>query len=273
MAFGGETAESYYDEGLTASMKGDLKRAEACFKKALQLDSGFLAARHQLGKCFLRMGHGKEAIELLNQVVRQRPSQMAPRIDLGYSLLGQGYEDEARQVFNDVINADYTNARAYMGLAHISFRRTQWREAIGYARAALEHGGSHFAAQFLLGRAASNAGDNQAAAEALENADTLMEKSLEVKPNNPEGYFLRGEVAYFRKHYGDALEHYDEALQHAESGRYYSAYGESFTRLDILGKKGLCYQALDRNERAREMGDAIVKEDPDHPIGKALKDL
>ena len=38
MAFGGENAESYYDEGLTALMKGDVAHAEEYFTRAIQMD-------------------------------------------------------------------------------------------------------------------------------------------------------------------------------------------------------------------------------------------
>ncbi|HNT87522.1 MAG TPA: tetratricopeptide repeat protein, partial [Candidatus Hydrogenedentes bacterium] len=61
MAFGGESAESYYDEGLTAAMKGDVEQAIALFKQAVQLDSSFLAAFHQLARCYLRTGQSEKA--------------------------------------------------------------------------------------------------------------------------------------------------------------------------------------------------------------------
>ena len=44
MVFGGETADSYYDEGVTASMKGDVAQAVRHFKKALGMTPGRFAA-------------------------------------------------------------------------------------------------------------------------------------------------------------------------------------------------------------------------------------
>ncbi|MCH7909739.1 MAG: hypothetical protein IIB38_08995, partial [Candidatus Hydrogenedentes bacterium] len=61
MAFGGETADSYYDEGLTASIHGDLAAAASHFEKAIHLDNSMGPAYHQLGKCYTRMGRSKAA--------------------------------------------------------------------------------------------------------------------------------------------------------------------------------------------------------------------
>ncbi len=44
MAFGGDDAESYYDEGLTASMRGDLVRAVQNFEKTIHLYNTMAAA-------------------------------------------------------------------------------------------------------------------------------------------------------------------------------------------------------------------------------------
>ena len=49
MLFGGETAQSYYEEGLTAAMKGDLPLALARFRRALELDVQLHNARYQIG--------------------------------------------------------------------------------------------------------------------------------------------------------------------------------------------------------------------------------
>ena len=65
-AFGGDNAESYYDDGLTASMKGDLERAITCFEKAIHLDRSLAAAYHQIAKCYLRLGLGRRAVDDLH---------------------------------------------------------------------------------------------------------------------------------------------------------------------------------------------------------------
>ena len=70
MLFGGENAESYYDEGLTAAMKGDFEKAVAHFQKATTLDGAFAAAWYQLGRCWLRLGRVPEAVSQVLPVER-----------------------------------------------------------------------------------------------------------------------------------------------------------------------------------------------------------
>ena len=138
---------------------------------------------------------------------------------------------------------------------------------------AIELGGTNFAALFILGKAGMVSEDPSLALESLDRADKLLEKSLELNPDQVEGYYLRGEVAYARKQYSSALEQYRAADAKAQQGAYYSAFGENFRSIDILAKMGLCYRQLDRIDRAKELGAEILAIDPEHKIGKALSAL
>ena len=97
MAFGGDNAESYYDDGVTASMKGDLKRAAKCFEQAIKKDASFIVAYHQLGKCYLRMGATPQAVSLLQRVVNHMPSKAPFRLDLGQAYLAAGDLPHAKE--------------------------------------------------------------------------------------------------------------------------------------------------------------------------------
>lgn len=273
MAFGGDNAESYYDEGLTASMKGDMARAVQCFERAIRLDNSFSAAYHQLGKAYLRVGDTERAVDLLLQVVSRRPDQIPPKLDLGHAYLSLNRTAEAREQFDGILAVDPLNARALLGLAHVSFSEANWRAAMERARTVLESGGKNFSALFLLGRAAKLAGDAQLAQSTLESADKLLEKSIELNPDQPEGHFLRGEVFYFREQFSSAMENYraaDDRTDAKNPDRVYSAFGENFTQLDILAKLGLCYQRLGKPERAHELGEKILARNPNHKIGRSL---
>jgi len=278
MAFGGENAESYYDEGLTAFMKGDVDAAARFFVRAIQLDRSMLAAHHQLGKCYVRMGQPQRAVEILGQVVVQKPGLIAARLDLGQALLAQGLADDqalqrARKQFSHVLAIDPHNARAHLGMAQVCFQEGNWDGAVTLSQGARAHGGASFAVLFLLGRAAKLAGNAVLSGESLKEAQALIEKSVEMAPDAPEGHYLRGEVSFAQARFGSALEHYRSAQDRVEGKRHYSAFGESFTRLDILVKRGLCHQRLGDVEAAAAVGRQILSAHPQHKVGKALSDL
>ncbi len=270
MVFGGENAESYYDEGLTASMKGDLTQAIAHFEHALKLDPGMHVAMHQLGRCYQRLGEMQRAARILHQVISAKPDLVPARVDYGFVALELGEVARARQVFSEVASARPGNTRAQLGLAACAFHEGQWQAAVELAQASINLGGTSFSAFYLLGRAAGLAGDIGLSAEALARAEKVIEKSIETSPDAPEGYFLRGEVLFAQENYGKALENYTDAMRRGEMGRNYTAFGEQFTLVDMLSKRGLCQVKLGDAEGARKTGEAILKLDPEHKLAKTF---
>lgn len=273
MPFGGETAESYYDEGLTALIKGDAKGAAEHFMKAIQLDSSMLAAHHQLGKCYLRLGRPQQAVEVLSRVISRKPQLYHARLDLGYALLQVNEVEQARNQFQQVLGLQPTNARAHLGMAQAAFNEGHWEAAMSMAQAARVYGGPNFAVLYMLGRAAKLAKNDLLAEDALKEAQALIEKSVELSPNMPEGYYLRGELLFTREQFALALEQFAAAESRAEPSRVYSAFGETFTRVDILAKRALCLQRLGDIANARALGKQILEQDPEHKLGQALAKL
>jgi tetratricopeptide (TPR) repeat protein len=268
--FGGDNAESFYDEGLTASLMGDVSRAAEQFESAVRLDTSMASAYHQLGKCYARLGKTKKAIKLLEQVSRKRPKLVAARIDLANALVQGGYTDYARQHFQYVIDHDTTNNKALLGLASVEFTDGQWDAALTYAQNAQNDGGANFSTLFMLGRVAKLTGHTQLSEESLIKADKLIEKYHEMNETKPEGTYLLGEIAFLREDYARALENFRKAEDRVKPDYLYVAYGENFGIVDILAKQGLCYQRLENTDRAKEIGERIQKLDAEHPIRKAL---
>lgn len=273
MAFGGENAESYYDEGLTAFIKGDVDAALGFLKRALELDPDLLAARHQLGRCYLRLGQPGLAVDYLQQVLTRRPDLVPARLDLGTALLQQGRADESRRQFSQVLTLQAQNARAQLGLAQAAFQEGNWPSAVALAQTARGQGAASFAVLLLLGRAAKLAGNEPVAQDALKEAEGLIEKSVEMSPDQPEGYFLRGEVYFTLERFSSAMEQYRAAQDRAESGRHYAAFGESFTLADLIVKRGLCMQRLGNLEGARELGRQAFALAPHNKLAQALAEL
>lgn len=273
MAFGGDNAEDTYDQGLTALMKGDVRRAVKLFVRVIDLDRSMVAAYHQLGRCYIRMGEPQRATEVLSQVVQKKPDLLPARLDLGQALLHQGATDRAREQFMHVLEKRPDNGKAHMGMAQACFSEGNWEGAVSLAQTARAHLGANFSVMFLLGRAAKLAGNAIMAEEALNEAAGLIAKSVEGEPEGPEGHFLRGEVCFVQERYAAAIDHYRAAEDRADPARSYAAFGEGFSRVDIMVKRALCYQRMGNLDGARELARQVLAVQPEHKLARSLSQL
>ena len=270
MVFGGDTADSYYDEGVTAAMRGDVEQAIQHFNRTITLDDSYLAAYHQLGRCYTRLGKLQDAIDLFVRVIKEKPHQIPIRIDLGNALMEMGKFREARQVFDEVLQVKPANQRAQLGLAHCAFNQGQWEESMQLAQAATLMGQPLFSTLYLLGRAALMGGHHVIAEQALGEAMRQVDQMVETSPEHPEGYYLRGEILMMHHKYAEARDALDAAENRAKPHVQYSAYGEHFSLLDILNRLGVCYGHLGANEKAAAIGQRILILDPENKGGKKL---
>lgn len=270
MAFGGETADSYYDEGVTASMKGDVASAIRHFEKALQLDPYHVASCHQLGRCHQRRGDLRAAIECFYRAIKARPNPIPPRLDLGFALLEGHNEPKAAEVFNDVLRMKPGTARALLGLGTCAFERGEWDLALTFATQALGSGGSNFATLYLQARAAQLVGLFNVAQEAFDQADALLERSIESNPELPEPYYLRGELFFARNNFAVALAAFGEAQSRIAPGAHYYSFGEHFEEADLLERRGMCMLRLDRHADAASFAPQILALRPKSRIAKLL---
>lgn len=272
MVLSGGSAESHYDEGLTASMRGDLSEAVDHFRMAIGLDKSLSSAYHQLGKCYARAGKHEKAVEVLREVVKNRPQHFVTRIDLAHALGLAGHGDEARNQLQQVLALEPMHGKALLELARVEFHQGNWAEALAQAQSALLHGTSSFGALYLVGRAAKLTGDTDLAGRTFAKAGDLIEKTLDLDQQRPEGSYLQGELAFVQEKYEKAIEQYRAAEERAQPGRSYLAYGEDFTMKNILGKQGLCFQRLGQPAEARAMGERIGAIAPSDKLGKVLRE-
>lgn len=272
MPFGGETAESYYDDGLTASMRGELDQAERFFQKALELDPAYLTAKLQLAKCALRRGEPAKAENMLHGVLRQKPELTAARLDLGQALLDMDRPEEAQKLFEQALTGEPGNSRALLGVAEAAFAKGDWAQATAAAADSLQHSGPHFPALYLRGKAAMVMGNTDLAYRSLEEADAVLEASLEVNPGQAAAHYLRGEVNFAREQFRAALDHYRDAYSAAEFNRHYSAFTYHFTKIDVLARLAVCYQRLGVDDRAQDAAAEILKHDPEHALARSIRE-
>ena len=264
--------EQYLDEGITHAMKGHLEAAAESFQKALELDRGFVAAAHQLGKAYMKMGKTGHAVEILQQVVQRKPYQAGARIDLGYAYLAGGWLEEAKNAFMNGLAIESGSIKALNGLALVYFKMEDWEQVIRHARAFRQINADNFGGLFFEGIAASRLHLIAETDEALTRADEVLQEYIAMQPFQPEGHVLRGDVHSYRGSHIKALESYTEAARLAElgMGNVYSAFGIVFTGVEIFERLARTLARVERTREAMETARRILDVDPDNGIAKAL---
>jgi len=116
----------YLELGDIYFQKGNLQKAEACYRASLERDSQDIDARAHLGQCLLRAQKAAEARPLLEQVCREKPMH-----DYGHSLmayaeaLGALGETEAAVAAWQQVLESHSYARARVQLAELYLAKNQ----------------------------------------------------------------------------------------------------------------------------------------------------
>ncbi|MGC9052580.1 MAG: tetratricopeptide repeat protein, partial [Candidatus Hydrogenedens sp.] len=113
-------------------------------------------------------------------------------------------------------------------------------------------------------------GHEQEAEEHFKKAEELLEKTTEVAPEQPESYFMRGEIALVGGFYNKSYELFCEVENRMDKNREYYFYHEKFNHITVLNKQGICLKQLGRKEEAKVVGKKILQLEPENKLGKLL---
>jgi len=258
-------AEYYYDQGLTAAVRGKTDDAIESFRKAIELDDSMVPAYHQLGKVYVKCGRFDEATKWLRQAIDRRPQQAAIYVELGNAYLGSGDVDRAQDSFLSALGIEQNDIRALNGLSMIFFLLEHWDRLRAHADAVLTLSPDNFTAMFFRGCAGYRLGDFAAGEKMFDRAEAVLDELLALQPQSVEAHYLEGEIKWHRGAFGSALERFMEAERLSAPEQTYWAYGIPFTGLDVMAKLGMCYKRLSKADRAAEIAERIRTVQPDHP--------
>ncbi len=110
-----QDSEAHYNSGIALKNRGDLTAAKTEFRRAIELDPHFSAARFYLASILLAEGQPTLAIEQLKTTTR------SPAVDrlLGLAYLESGKPTQAAGLFRSAVTAQPKDAEAhyYLGIA------------------------------------------------------------------------------------------------------------------------------------------------------------
>lgn len=205
-------ATELYDDGLTAFRNDDLKKAEACLRKAIELDQKLADAYEALGVMLGRQERFAEAIGLMQQLAEIDPDSTMAHTNLSLFLMKTGkieeaenhkslatlksfkrFGDEAKErdelakkaeeekrewarrekMFQEVLEIDPEDTLANYGLGSLAVEKAEWGKARDYLERVLEADPKYSVAYLALGRAYKGLGD-------IEKARSTFDKGIAV---------------------------------------------------------------------------------------------
>jgi tetratricopeptide (TPR) repeat protein len=127
-----------FNMGTLYAMKKDWPAAETAYKKALELKPDYTDAMLALTTVYANSGRANDAVEFLNKVTAENPTEAKLLLQQGVLLYNTGKQAEAGEVFEKVKAADPANPEPYFYMATILVGQGKTPEAIASLEKYLE---------------------------------------------------------------------------------------------------------------------------------------
>ena len=216
---------------------GNQTAAEEAFRRAAQLPEGYvwpdpflveinqvrtgLAAMTDNAETWLKQGHVKQAVALMQQAVAQYPERASAWLVQGKALVLAGDASSAERALRQAIQLEPDSVAARTELGSALFAQAKYPEAEASYREALRINPKLAEAWFNLGLCLMNQRDSARSLEAFQNATRF-------KPDLTYAYIRRGQALGRLKRVPEAIEQMQHALQLSPTNQ------EAREMLDIL---------------------------------------
>jgi uncharacterized membrane protein YgcG/tetratricopeptide (TPR) repeat protein len=148
-----ELAEAHYSLGVAMHISLRLDEAVAEYRRAIELDNKFNAARRRLADLNRAAGKADEALTYYREQVAADPKDKAARAGLILSLLDLSRKDEADQELDAALKDDPKNVTLLSGAAYWFAAHNETKRALDLARQAVEQEPRYTWSQIALARA------------------------------------------------------------------------------------------------------------------------
>jgi tetratricopeptide (TPR) repeat protein len=162
---------------------GNLTRAEALVRAALERDPNHAESLHCLGRIAHAQGNSSAALVLIEQAVKLKPRNAVYRDALGLALLSAGRHGQAADAFRQAVRLDKSSLAAHYNLGNALMALGQHEDAAKSFRRAIAIDPEFAGAHNNLGNALGALGDLARAAEALRRALDLEPAAVQRHVN------------------------------------------------------------------------------------------
>jgi tetratricopeptide (TPR) repeat protein len=245
-----ETAPDYAEArnnlGFALFKKGEFNEAIAQYRKALEINPDYAEALNNLGNALRPKGDLEDAIAQYRKALEINPDFADAHLNLGVALAQKGQTDEAIAQCRKALEINPASAEAHNDLGVVLFRETLWNEthlneAIAQYRMALEIDPDYSNAHLNLAVALAQSGQ-------IEEANAQYRKALELNPASAEAHNGLGVILLSQARLDEAIAHFRQALEiNPRSPDTFPYLGMAFF------KKGQIKEAMDSWQQALEI--------------------
>lgn len=199
-----EQAKRIFQEGQAALNQGDLDRAEAAFRKVLQLDKNSAAARANLGVVEMRRKQWDRALIELREAQRLAPSLTGIQINIGLVEYRRANYAEAIPPFESALRDDpeLLQPRYLLGLCYTFVERPA--DAVRTLEPLWPKMSDQFVYLYVLANAAFRSGNKAVDEKALA-------RLVEVSRDTPEFHLFMGKALLNHDDDQKALDEFQKA--------------------------------------------------------------
>jgi tetratricopeptide (TPR) repeat protein len=148
-----DTAEPYYWRGWVLERVNDHNGAIKDYRRAVDLDAGFLSARLRLAEMLLEMSNIPEAVGHLERLSRQAPDRPDIMARLGQCRFAQGDPEEAWRLLEVAVKEMPNDSGVLVTLAKLELQKENPKKGEEYVRRALKVDPTNTEAEFVLAAA------------------------------------------------------------------------------------------------------------------------
>lgn len=241
-------ADAYRELGDAYQDARDSAKAEACYKKAIDLRSKDWRGYNYLGKYYYNLERNTDAIEMWKKV-----AERAPDIRTGYNNLGAAYFRlerwrESIEQFELSIQKDTNNYPAYSNLGTAYYYDGLLDRAVQAYEKALKLNRTDYVVWGGLGATYRELGSKKLAQETYETAIRLAEEDARVNPQDA------GPISQLAGYYADVGRKVEAR------SLLLKAVLLASDNADVLKRVGMAYELLgDREQALRWIGHAVKK--------------
>ena len=173
----------YNQRGLIYQYRGELDKAEAAFKQALELAPDDPVVRYNLAQVYLSQGKLDEALDMLAQGVALDPSSAQLQLLYGKVLAVKGRLDEAEAALDEAVKLAPLSAGSWVSLGQVRYMQKDYGAAIEALNKAVELDPLGFPeAYYYLGRAHLDGGQ-------VADARLNLTKAVKLAPDDADYHY------------------------------------------------------------------------------------